>query len=153
MTALTPRTELTPAQKAWVTRRARDVARAVIVTKRQGTDKLSPLAGEKIVSYAPSETEGDKVATDIGAGRRLYVVVAINDSEAVLFYAPQLKTVRVDRLSFDRYAKPSPKSSPRNTAKLIRERMAQWRRCFPDECELACNRAERAIAKLKEATT
>lgn len=145
--ALTAPAELSPAQKAWVTRRARDAQREIIETTKAGVDKPSPLAGEKIVALQIDEDN------EIGSGRRLYVVVEIGDRWVTLFHPPQLVNRRVDRLTFDRYARPSPASSPKKTVALIRQMAKTWRQCFPDEHEMACRRGERAIAALKEKTS
>jgi hypothetical protein len=132
--------KLSPAQKAWVTRRARDEKREIITATKTGVDTPSPLEGEKIVS----------MVIDDDTGRRLYVVLEIGDRWATLLYVPQLSLHRVDRLSFDRYGRASPGSSPRKTARLIRQQMKTWKQCFPDQHELACKRGERAIAILRE---
>lgn len=139
MTALAATPELSPAQKAWVTRRARDAQREIITTTKTGIGAPSPLDGETIVSMVVNDD----------VGRRLYVVLEIGDRWVTLFYVPQLAAQRVDRLSFDRYARPSPESSPRKTARLIRQQMNTWKQCFPDEHEMACRRGERAISVLK----
>lgn len=138
--------ELSPAKKAWLTRRLRDEARAEQAQRKQeaaeAAASVSPLDGEKIVSYWCDDPT-------IGCGSRLFVVMDIGPQWVQLFYAPRLCHLRVDRVTFDKYAKPSRGSSPRKTVAIIEQAMATWRQQYPDECELACRRGERAIEKLR----
>lgn len=133
---------LSPAQKAWATRRARDEARAHIIARKLGVAAPCPLAGHRIVRFYSEDAA-------IGLGWRHFVVVTMDARTVTLFYVPRLLNLKIDRLTFDRYARPARGSSIRRTEHLIREAIASWKQLFPEDCERACARAHRALAALR----
>lgn len=111
------------AQKAWATRRARDTARADIQTLNRGVEQPSAV-------YDPKRPVVDIWLDDakVGCGMRRYVVLECGSRWVKLFYYPSLVTVTVDRLTFDRKAKPAKDAHKRTIARIIRENMAQAER-------------------------
>jgi hypothetical protein len=103
------------AQKAWATRRARDAARADIVTLNKGVEAPSPALNE-------SKPVVDLYLHDspVGSGLRRYIVLECGPKWVKLFYYPSLTMVRIDRLTFDRKAKAAKDAKKRTLARIIR---------------------------------
>lgn len=145
MTALAVET-LSPAKKAWLTRRRLAEERVEIEARKQeiraAAEAASPLAGVKLVRMWCDEPR-------IGCGQRVFVVIDIGPRWAQLFYPPLLCTWRVDRVDFDKHAKAAGAgASAGRTADIIKRRIVALREMAPDDCELASWRGERAIAML-----
>jgi len=140
MTLEAPR-ELSAAQKAWVTRRARAQARAdqVAVAKGVATPPPEKIDGEPIVQLYVDEPS-------TGTGFRRFVVLSVGPKYAVLFHPATLSTLRVERPTFDRWATPARSSRPRAIAAIIRRNMRQADRL---EQRYSQTNAEQAIAILK----
>lgn len=111
---------LNAAQKAWATRWARDAARADIATLNAGVVEPS-------TAFNPKKPVVDLNIDDakVGCGMRRYVVLDVGPRVVRLFYYPLLATVVVDRLTFDRKARPAKKTDPRVIARIIRENLAR----------------------------
>jgi hypothetical protein len=111
------------AQKAWATRRARDAARADIKTISKGIDQPS-------AAYDPKRPVVDIFLDDnkVGSGLRRYVVLECGPRVVRLFYYPTLTLVKVDRLTFDRKAKPAKDAKKRTIARIIRANVEQAER-------------------------
>lgn len=135
-------TELSPAQKAWATRKARDQYRANAEAAKAPVVTASPLAGAKIVTINLPESK-------IGCGYRTFVVIEIGTKWVTLFYQPTLQNIRIARLDFDRRARPEPGATPRRTARLIRKKIEQWQLLNPEDCELAVKRGRAALRALR----
>lgn len=107
------------AQRAWATRRARDAARADIKTIAAGIEQPS-------AAYDPKKPVVDIWLDDakVGCGMRRYVVLECGPRAVKLFYYPSLVTVTVDRLTFDRKAKPARDARKRKIAQIIRDNVA-----------------------------
>lgn len=111
------------AQRAWATRRARDAARADIKTLNAGVDKPSAVL------------DPDKPVVDIdlddvklGCGMRRFVVLECGPRWVRLFYPPRLVAVRIDRLTFDRKARPAKDAKKRVLARIIRQNVENAKR-------------------------
>lgn len=111
------------AQKAWATRRARAEARSTIATIKRGVENPSP-------AYDASKPVVDLWLDDnrIGCGQRRFIVLECGTKAVKLFYPPQLATITVDRVTFDRHAKPAADAKPRKLARIIRDNVAQAKR-------------------------
>lgn len=95
-----PKAEMTAGQKAAETRKAFLAARADLETLRQGVQERAAFGeGDAVTLYVDD--------AKIGCGERLFVVSGISGRTVTLFQPSMLKSVTVDRLSFDRHAKPS----------------------------------------------
>jgi hypothetical protein len=110
--------ELSPAQKAWETRRARAEAHALQERwKAIETEATpSPLQSARMI-----EIELDR--PDVGCGRRRYIVLDIGPRKVRLFSAPSLISIDVTREEFDRRAKPA-KHNGAIVAGIIRRNIA-----------------------------
>jgi hypothetical protein len=94
--------KLSPAHKAWETRRAKAEGRAIIEARKVDATapvKVSPLADAKMVELWLDRQ-------DVGCGQRRYVVIEIGPRVVRLFSAAKLITIEVNRTEFDRYARP-----------------------------------------------
>lgn len=94
--------KLSPAHKAWETRRAKAEGRAILEARKVeaiAPVKVSPLADAKMVELWLDRQ-------DVGCGQRRYIVLDIGGRTVRLFSAAKLITVEVDRSEFDRYARP-----------------------------------------------
>lgn len=115
--------ELTPpmnaAQRAWATRRARDAARVEIATIKAGVAEPSR-------AFDPDKPVVDLWLDDVkvGCGVRRYVVLECGSKWVKLFYPPQLVLVTIDRVTFDRHAKPARNAKVRKLARIIRDNVA-----------------------------
>ena len=118
-----PAEPMNAAQKAWATRRAQAAARSDIATLKAGVTKPSP-------AYDPEKPVVDLWLDDVkvGCGQRRYVVLEVGAKAVKLFYPPQLVMVTVDRLTFDRHAKPAKNAKPRKLARIIRDNVASAKR-------------------------
>lgn len=111
------------AQKAWATRRAREAARVEIATKAKGIKTPSP-------AYDPDKPVVDLWLDDsrVGCGQRRYIVLEVGTRLVKLFYPPRLIMLTIDRLTFDRHAKPAADAKPRTLRRIIRDNMAYAKR-------------------------
>lgn len=94
--------KLSPAQRAWETRRAKAEGRAIVEARKVealAPETLSPLADSKMVALWLDRQ-------DVGCGLRRYIVLDVGARLVRLFSAAKLITIDVDRLEFDRYARP-----------------------------------------------
>ncbi|MCC8963744.1 transposase [Bradyrhizobium sp. Pear76] len=94
-----PVKEMSAAQKAWATRRARDAARADLETLNRG------------IETPPTAFRESKPVVDlninhhaVGCGMRRYVVLDCGPRLVRLFSYSKLIAITVDRLTFDRKA-------------------------------------------------
>jgi hypothetical protein len=91
---------LSPAQRAWETRRAKAEGRAMVEARKVEPEvTVSPLADAKMVQLWLDRQ-------DVGCGLRRYIVLDIGARLVRLFSAAKLITIDVDRAEFDRYARP-----------------------------------------------
>lgn len=119
-------TNLSPAQKAWVTRRAMQAASATVTVPAvaapvsriiQLKPVAAPVADEPLVNLWVDDPA-------VGCGLRLFVVVDRGD-RFVSLMTPSLATIRVERKYFDRYAKPATRGVRRSrVAEIIRRNVA-----------------------------
>jgi hypothetical protein len=111
------------AQRAWATRRARDAARVEIATIKAGVTKPSP-------AFDPDKPVIDLWLDDarVGCGHRRYIVLEVGTKHVKLFYPPQLVLVTVDRVTFDRHARPARDAKVRKLARIIRDNVAAAKR-------------------------
>lgn len=111
------------AQRAWATRRARDAARVEIATIKAGVTKPSP-------AFDPDKPVVDLWLDDarVGCGQRRFIVLEVGTKHVKLFYPPQLVLVTVDRVTFDRHAKPARDAKVRKLARIIRGNVASAKR-------------------------
>lgn len=133
---------MSPAQKAWATRKSRLAARDHIAAVKHGVTAPSPVGDSRVVTL-------DWDDSPCGMGRRHYVVLELGTKHVALFYAPTLEGARIDRVTFDRLARPAKGISRRRLAAFIREKTEQWQRWYPDDSERAVARAKRALAALR----
>jgi hypothetical protein len=115
--------QMSPAAKAWATRRARDAARAEIATIKAGVDKPS-------AAVNPDKPVVDLWLDDarVGCGQRRFIVLEVGTRWVRLFYPPQLALVTIDRVTFDRHAKPAKDAKVRKLARIIRDNVASAKR-------------------------
>lgn len=95
----TARQELTAGQKAAATRHALEIARQEAEARKNGIEAPSPLADVELVQLWIDDAK-------IGCGERPFVVVEIAPKKVRLFSASVLQTIMIDRIDFDRHAKP-----------------------------------------------
>jgi hypothetical protein len=109
---------LSPAQKAWETRRAKAEGRALVEKQNAIAEQaiVSPRADARMV-----EIELDR--SDVGCGRRRYVVLDIGPRMVRLVSAPSLIAIDVTREEFDRRAK-AVRHNGKTVAAIIRRNMA-----------------------------
>lgn len=96
------KTQLSPAHRAWETRRAKAEGRAAIEAAKVAAvapPEPSPVADARHVQLWLDRQ-------DVGCGYRRYTVLEIGDRVVRLFSAAKLITIEVDRREFDRWAKP-----------------------------------------------
>ena len=94
--------KLSPAQKAWETRRAMATARAAIEART--VEAAAPIKPSQIEDAKMVELWLDR--QDVGCGYRRYIVLEIGTRVVRLFSASKLITITVDRAEFDRHARP-----------------------------------------------
>jgi len=95
---------LTPAQKAWETRRAKAEGRAIVEARKieaaaPPPETISPAADARHVQLWLDRQ-------DVGCGYRRYTVLDVGDRTVRLFSASKLIAIDVDRREFDQWAKP-----------------------------------------------
>lgn len=114
---------ISAAAKAWATRRARDAARVEIAAIKAGVTKPSP-------AYDPDKPVVDLWLDDarVGCGQRRYIVLEVGTKAVKLFYPPQLVLITVDRVTFDRHARPARDAKVRKLARIIRDNIASAKR-------------------------
>jgi hypothetical protein len=107
------------AQRAWATRRARDAARVEIAAIKAGVEQPSR-------AFDPDKPVVDLWLDDarVGCGQRRYIVLEVGTRWVKLFYPPQLALVTIDRVTFDRHAKPARDAKVRKLARIIRDNVA-----------------------------
>lgn len=96
--------ELSPAQKAWETRRAKADGRAIVEAR-----KIEAASAPPAVMSPASEARHVKLwldRQDVGCGYRRYTVLDVGDRTVRLFSASKLIAIDVDRREFDQWAKP-----------------------------------------------
>lgn len=96
------KTQLSPAHRAWETRRAKAEGRAAIEAAKVAAvapPEPSPVADARHVQLWLDRQ-------DVGCGYRRYTVLDVGDRVVRLFSASKLITIEVDRREFDRWAKP-----------------------------------------------
>ena len=107
------------AQRAWATRRAVAAARA---------DQERLAAG--IASPSTAFRESKPVVDinidhrDVGCGLRRFVMLDCGPRLVRLFYYPTLTTITIDRLAFDRKAKPARDAKRETITRIIRANQA-----------------------------
>lgn len=111
------------AQRAWATRRAHAAARVEIAAIKAGVTRPSP-------AYDPDKPVVDLWLDDakVGCGQRRYIVLEVGTKAVKLFYPPQLVLVTVDRVTFDRHARPARDAKVRKLARIIRDNVAAAKR-------------------------
>lgn len=111
------------AAKAWATRRAHAAARVEIAAIKAGVTKPSP-------AFDPDKPVVDLWLDDarVGCGQRRYIVLEVGTKWVKLFYPPQLVLVTVDRVTFDRHARPARDAKVRKLARIIRDNVASAKR-------------------------
>jgi hypothetical protein len=114
---------MSAAQKAWATRRARDSARVEIATIKAGVSRPS-------AAFDPDKPVVDLWLDDIkvGCGQRRYVVLECGTKWVRLFYPPRLISLTIDRVTFDRHAKPATNAKPKVLRRIIRDNVAMAKR-------------------------
>lgn len=130
--------ELTAGQKAAASRKALEDARAEREAMRNGIEAPSPLASSKMVTLW---VEHDK----IGDGYRNFLVVEIGQKQVVLFNAPTLCEITIDRVTFERHAKPY-RSLTKTVAAIIARNQGIFERFNLDYDARASKRAAAALA-------
>jgi len=94
---------LSPAMKAWETRRAKAEGRAIVEARKieaaAPPPPVSPVADARHVDLWLDRQ-------DVGCGYRRYTVLDIGDRTVRLFSASKLIAIDVARSEFDRWAKP-----------------------------------------------
>lgn len=107
------------AQRAWATRRAKAAARA---------DQQQLAAGIAAPSTAFRERKPvvdiNIDHRDVGCGMRRFVVLDCGPRLVRLFYYPTLTTIVIDRLTFDRKAKPARDTKRETITRIIRANQA-----------------------------
>lgn len=110
---------LSPAQRAWQTRRALAAARA-----DQEVIKAGITAPTQVLKTSKPVVDLwlDDVA--VGCGQRRFVVLDVGERMVRLFYYPTLTTVTVDRLTFDRHARYARDAKRETITRIIRRNLA-----------------------------
>ena len=122
-------TEMSPAKKAWETRRLRASARVDIeARKRPVAIEASPNTEAKMVELCLGDPPGtQKAKSPIGTGFRRLIVIEVGTKTAKLFSVPYLTNITIDRATFDRKAKPVT-FNPKTVKRIIRENIELTRR-------------------------
>ncbi len=107
------------AQRAWATRRAMAAARA-------DQERLAAGVEERPTAFRESKPVVDLNIDhrDVGCGQRRYVVLDCGPRLVRLFYYPTLTTIVIDRLTFDRKAKPARDAKRETITRIIRANQA-----------------------------
>jgi len=130
--------ELTAGQKAAETRRAVDAARIEAEARRNGVEAVSPLANNAMVSLYVDDQK-------LGSGERSFLVLEIGQKTVRLFNAPTLSEIAVDRLAFDRHARPY-RSLTKTVAAIIARNQATFERLDLDYAPRTAREAMRVLA-------
>lgn len=140
MTLLDAPRELSPARKAWATRRLQAAARSDIAAIKQGITEPSPVGQSAMVSLWIDDNSA-------GCGYRRFVVLSIGSKFVELFHAGTLARVKVDRLTFDRKAAAVP-FHKRIVVDIIRRNMEERQQLFPKDCARRVAWAKQALTVL-----
>lgn len=133
--------ELTAGQKAAESKRLKIEARARIEEEARGVESASPLEDSRMVSMSIADRR-------IGTGWRPFVVLGIGKRDVLLFQPATLVTLKVERRSFDKFARPlSRTQAPKKTVRrIIRERMEEASRLQRRFSKTAARLALKAVA-------
>jgi hypothetical protein len=108
--------KLSPAKRAWETRRAKAEGRAIVEARKieaTAPVTVSPLGESKMVALWLDRL-------DVGCGLRRYIVLDVGARIVRLFSAAKLLTIEVDRAEFDRYARPV-RAKAKNVSRIIKD--------------------------------
>jgi hypothetical protein len=106
--------KLSPAAKAWETRRAKAEGRAIVEARKvEAPETISPLGEAKMVALWLDRL-------DVGCGLRRYIVLDVGARIVRLFSAAKLLTIEVDRAEFDRYARPV-RAKAKTVSRIIKD--------------------------------
>lgn len=110
---------LSPAQRAWQTRRQMASVRADQETLKAGVAEPTPVlkTSKPVVDLWLDEPA-------VGCGQRRFVVLDVGERRVRLFYYPTLTSVTVDRLTFDRHAKYARDAKRGTITRIIRANLA-----------------------------
>jgi len=137
---------LSPAQKAWVTRRAKMAAAATVPAILPVTSTLAPAPSASAIvnTYSDADLANIKVyrapemvavdefrmveiyldRADVGCGRRRFVVMAMSKDRVRLFNPSRLITIEIPRKQFDMGHLLAKKVDRKLLARLMRENIA-----------------------------
>lgn len=124
--------QLSPARKAWITRRAKALVRPVVFPPPAAPIPSAPTTW-MTPSVAPPPPELQPVTelqvvelwlddAVVGCGQRRFIVLDQSTREVRLFYAPLLATTTVPRRIFDAHHMPARKVRRKVIAEIIRAR-------------------------------
>jgi hypothetical protein len=152
---LTEPVTLSPAQKAWITRRAKMATRPVAApAPKAEPDWMKPRQVAEIPQLEPvTELRMVEINVDhrlLGCGQRRFVVLDMSAREVRLFYAPLLTTITIPRKVFnDRHA-PAKRVKRDVLADIIRRKIALADSINAAKCKLIMSDggqdAQRALA-------
>jgi hypothetical protein len=111
---------LSPAQKAWETRRAKAEGRAIVEARK--VEAAAPPPPPSPASDA-RHVELWLDRQDVGCGYRRYTVLDVGPRVVRLFSAAKLIAIDIDRCEFDRWAKPV-RHKGATVARIIRQNIA-----------------------------
>lgn len=103
--------EMTAGQKAAATRAAIEEARRAQAARRNGVEEPSHLEDAVAVELYVDDAK-------LGCGQRNFVVVEIGPKLVTLFYPATLATLKLDRVTFERDAKPYKTSNAKLLARI-----------------------------------
>ena len=132
------RAELSAGQKAAETRRAVEAARVEAEARRNGIAEVSPLADHAMVTFYVDDQK-------LGCGERSFLVLEIGQKTVRLFNAPTLSEISVDRVAFDRHARPY-RSLTKTVAAIIARNQAEFERLDLEYDPRVAKRALEALA-------
>lgn len=93
--------QLSPAMKAWETRRAKAEGRAIVEAAKIAA--ITPPAPSPLADARHVQLWLDR--QDVGCGYRRYTVLEVGERTVRLFSASKLIAIEVDRREFDRWAR------------------------------------------------